>query len=261
VIDMRSIEVTPRLSALFDSAAPAALRCFAVLDGTAAGQILTDDPIGPTWAAVRDAGSSTLYLGGLLDAERVRDVVARLRQSGDVLVGTWPDDERLALLPPDPEYDGWTLDFVDRAGDDDFETLPRHLPRGCELRPMDRELLEQCADRDYYASIFGGPEQALRRGFGCCLVRDGEVVCEAFAGPAALGLIELSVATREADRGRGYATITCARLIRDCAAAGLRPYWNCARQNIASTGLARKLGFREGKEYRLLAWFKQAERA
>ena len=119
--------------------------------------------------------------------------------------------------------------------------------------------MARCADRDYYAAIFGGPEQALRRGIGRCLLRGDEIVCEAFAGPPALGLVELSVTTREADRGRGYATVTCAHLIRDCAEAGWQPYWNCAKQNAASVAVARKLGFRAGKAYRLLAWFRSAE--
>ena len=113
MFDIDAAQVTPRLTALFDPRMPAGLRCIAVLEGTAAGRILTDDPADPIWGAVRDAGSSTLYLGGDLDAHIVGQIVAALRGSGDVLVGMWPADQRLALLPPDPGYDGWTVDFVD----------------------------------------------------------------------------------------------------------------------------------------------------
>ena len=261
MLEVHAEQVTPRLVALFDPGMPAALRCFAVLAGTAAGRTLADDALAPTWAAVRDAGSSTLYLGGGMEPERGRRVVAALRISGDVLVGLWPDDARLALLPPDSDYDGWTLGFAEHDAGNRLDTLSNGVPPGCELRRLDHDLLARCADRDYYAAIFGGPARALRHGFGRCLLRDGEIVCEAFAGQAALGLVELSVTTREADRGRGYATRTCAQLIRDCQAVGLRPYWNCAKQNRASAALARKLGFRAGKEYRLLAWFKAAEGA
>ena len=51
--------------------------------------------------------------------------------------------------------------------------------------------------------------------------------------------------------------VTCAHLIRDCEARGYQTYWNCARQNLASAAVARKLGYRTEKEYRLLAWFKR----
>ena len=229
MFDIEAKQVTPRLASLFDPGMPAGLRCFAVLDGTAAGRIVTDDPADPIWGAVRDAGSSTLYLGGVLDAERVGRIVAKLRASGDVLIGMWPDDVRFALLPPDPEYDGWTLDFVDHdaSASGSVDVVLGGVPPDCELRRMDRDLLARCAGRDYHAAIFGGAEHALRHGIGRCLIRGGEIVCEALAGPAALGMVELSVTTREADRGRGFATVTCAQLIRDCAEAGWRPYWNC----------------------------------
>jgi hypothetical protein len=255
VIVVSPEQISADLVALFDPAMPASLRCFAVLDGSAAGRVLTDDVARPRWGAVRDAGSSTLYLGGDLSAGAIRDVIAALRADGDVLIGLWPDDERLALLPADPDYDGRTLDFADRDPAEDLAPLMRLVPPDCEIRRLDRDLLDACVDRDYYAAIYGGAERAIARGFGRCAVRAGEVVCEAFAGPAARGRVELSVTTRETDRGRGLATATCAHLINDCESAGLRPYWNCAKQNTASAALASTLGFAASKEYRLLAWF------
>jgi RimJ/RimL family protein N-acetyltransferase len=44
--------------------------------------------------------------------------------------------------------------------------------------------------------------------------------------------------------------------IRACEGLGYRTYWICARQNRASAAVARKLGFRTEREYRLWAWFK-----
>jgi RimJ/RimL family protein N-acetyltransferase len=37
---------------------------------------------------------------------------------------------------------------------------------------------------------------------------------------------------------------------------GYQTYWNCAKGNVASATLARKLGYHTEKEYRLLAWSK-----
>jgi predicted GNAT family acetyltransferase len=73
----------------------------------------------------------------------------------------------------------------------------------------------------------------------------------------ALGLREPGVYTQPEHRGKGYATLTAARLIQEIEALGDRTYWNCAKQNIASAAVARKLGYRIEKEYHCLAWSKQ----
>ncbi len=248
-------QVRTRLISLFDAGMPASLRCFAVLDGSASGLILADDPAAPTWGAVWEAGSGTLYLGGGLDGPLVHRLIAELRTRGDVLVGFWDTDDQAMLLPPDPDYDGQTLEFVARtaSGLDDHAQA---IPAGCELCRLDRDLLERCASGKYYAAVFGSPGRALEHGLGLCLVRDDEILCEAFAGPAARGQIEISTTTPERYRGRGYATTTCAHLVRGCEARGLATYWNCAKQNAASASVARKLGYRGEREYRLVAWFR-----
>jgi RimJ/RimL family protein N-acetyltransferase len=116
--------------------------------------------------------------------------------------------------------------------------------------------------RDLYTAIFGSRETALLHGFGLCLVRPSSVgqklLCEAFAGPAALGLIEIGVDTREDYRQRGYGTMTCAALIEQCERQGYPTYWNCDKRNQASLALAHRLGYQEGREYRLLAWAHQS---
>jgi RimJ/RimL family protein N-acetyltransferase len=152
-------------------------------------------------------------------------------------------------------YDGFTLEFTDRDASDGQDDNLMRVPRGCEVRRMDDALFRQCADREYYATIFGGAEQALTQGIGYCLLRGDEIACEAFAGPTGLGMIEISVTTHEPYRRQGYAACTCAHLIKDCEARGLQTYWNCAKQNLPSAALAHKLGYRAAREYHLLAWF------
>jgi RimJ/RimL family protein N-acetyltransferase len=66
----------------------------------------------------------------------------------------------------------------------------------------------------------------------------------------------VGVMTHELYQGRGYATLTCAHLLQACEALGYQTYWNCAKQNRASAALARKLGYRVEREYKLVAWFK-----
>jgi RimJ/RimL family protein N-acetyltransferase len=125
---------------------------------------------------------------------------------------------------------------------------------GCELRPIDAAWFERCRYRDYCAAYFGSAERTLEKGFGFCLVKEHELLSEAFACAASLGMIEIGTITGEPYRRRGYATVCCAQLIRECEARGYRTYWNCAKDNLASAGLARRLGYQTEKEFRYVVW-------
>ena len=246
-------QVSPPLRALFDVRQPLAIRCFAVLDGSIRGQIWTDDLVQPTWGAVQEAAFDTLFLGGRPNASLVHALVASLRQEQGVALALWPDHPYNQLLPPAPDFDGWELEFTDRPlGADPAPDLP--VPEGCTLRPIDAIWFARCRYRDYYTAYFGSAERTLEQGFGFCLVHDQELLSEAFAADAALGMIEIGTITGEAYRGRGYAAVTCAQLIRACEARGYRTYWNCAKENRASAGLARRLGYQTEQEFRYVVW-------
>jgi predicted GNAT family acetyltransferase len=90
-------------------------------------------------------------------------------------------------------------------------------------------------------------------------MRREEILSEATVGPPALGCYEPGVFTQEKQRGKGYGTLVTARLIQEIEATGARTYWNCAKQNLASAAIARKLGYRVEKEFRCLAWRKTEE--
>lgn len=247
--------VTPELRALFDADAPASLRCFAVLDGNAAGVVWTDDPAHPTWGIVQEAGFRSVYLGGRHDIHTRTSLFAELRQTGEVLIGLSHEDQRFEMLPPNPDYVGTTLEFTNRPMGKGLDVFLRQTPEGCQLHRVDRGLFERCLERELLIRIFGSVEKALENGFGLCLMRDDQILSEAHAGPAAHGLIEIGSMTPERHRYRGYATLTCAHLIHTCEELGFQTYWNCAKQNQASVALARKLGYRTMKEYELRAWF------
>ncbi len=250
-------QVTPELKALFDPGDPASLRCFAVLEGNLAGRFLADNSSHPAWGIVQEAAHGTIYLGGVLDASLVSEVVATLREDSDVLVGLWHGDRRLDLLPSHPDYIGATLEFVDRPGGGaGLAAFQQLLPEGCAVRRIDHALFERCLWRDDTVAAFGSVERFLERGLGYCLMRGDEILCEAYAGPGVMGLREVGVLTHEAYRGQGYATIACAYLIELCETTGYQTYWNCAKTNLASAALARRLGYHTEREYKLVAWFR-----
>ena len=249
-------QVTPELRAIFTPAEPASVRCFAVLDGHAAGRIFTDHPESPTWAVLQEAVFGSLYLVGMLSQSILRQLVSKLRTEGDVLVGLWQQDPRWSFLPPDPEYAGYTLEYFDRNPDRDSNHSLPGIPAGCELRRLDSTLAKQILDRNMLIRMYGSIQQALEWGYGLCLMRGDEILCEAFAGPAANGTIEIGVETNPHHMQQGYATLTCLHLIQLMEQQGYSTYWNCASQNQASIALAHKLGYQAEKQYRLLAWFK-----
>jgi RimJ/RimL family protein N-acetyltransferase len=247
-------QVSPSLRGLFDVDQPVAIRCFGVLDGSIRGQIWTNDPARPTWAAVQEAAFGTLFLGGRPDASQVHKLVEELRQAQYVALAIWPDHPYNQLLPPAPDFDGWELEFTNRALGEGVEPLPA-VPENCELRPIDATWFERCRYRDHYAAYFGSAERTLEQGFGFCLVRGQELLSEAFAADAAVGMIEIGTITGESYRRRGYGAVTCSHLIRECEARGYSTYWNCSKDNQPSAGLARRLGYRREREFRYVVWY------
>lgn len=253
IINVSPEEASPALRALFDVDQPLAIRCFAVLDGNICGPIWTDDPVRPTWGIVQESAYDTLFLGGQPDAGLVHELIADLRQGAGAEIGLWPDHPYNQLLPPDPDVDSWELEFTDRPqGVDPCPDLS--VPEGCELLPIDATWLERLRYRDSTVAFFGSAERTLEKGFGFCLVKGQELLSEAFAAAAGLGMIEIGTVTGEPYRRRGYAAICCARLVRECEARGYRTYWNCSKDNPASANLARKLGHQTEKTFRFLAW-------
>ena len=237
---------------LFNPSDPAALRCFAVLDGTANGKILSNHMDNPTWAVVQEGAYGSLYLGGEVQHQVLRLLMGRLRHCGDVLVGLWQEDPRWSLMPSGADYSGTTLEFSERK---DHSSLPEIL-EGCELHRLDRSLLNRIASQQWLISTYGSVEQALELGYGLCLIRQGELLCEAFAGPKASGVVEIGVECHPQHYRKGYATLTCSHLIQAMEQQGYTTYWNCARENQASIALAGKLGYQKVKEYPLKAWYR-----
>lgn len=256
---MRAIssdELTPAITALFDPTKPTMLRALNVLEGMVHGQILVDDPMHPRWAIVRDTIYGTLYLGGQFTADLLATLVHHFRAEGGVGISCWPDDPINHMLPPNPDYDGATLYLTDRAGVV-LAALQTELPALYTLVERDTHLFTQSFDYESTLAAFGSVDTVLRLTLGVAVLHEGVVICEAATGAATHGQIEVGVTTAEAYRQRGFATIACARLIELCEQRGYATWWDCAKQNSASTQLARKLGYQTEREYRYTWWSKR----
>jgi hypothetical protein len=175
-----------------------------------------------------------------------------------VVVGLWPEDMRWQLFSRSPDFSGTSLIFSDHRAD---HTNWDHLavPDGCDLLPIDQSLFEHCIGKSHYLSMYDITQQALKKGYGVCLAERSELLFEAFTGPAAQGCIEIEMATHTDHRYKGYVTLTCSTLIMQMEQHGYRTCGSCARDNHASIGLARKLGYQTERGHRLLAWLKKAD--
>jgi len=251
-----------QLRPLFGKDLPVGVRCQAMLDGKAIGRVVVDDPDHPSTALLQEEADRATFFGGRLTADFLAPALEMLRQEQYLVLGFWPDDPVLAEVRlwetqgrlPKLEREATAVDFTKRDPAFSLEAWAQPPP-GCCLQRIDLELARRLKD-EWLLAMFGSFEVALQQGLGFCLMRDEQVLCQAFAGPAAQGIIEIGVGTSEGQRGKGYATITCARLIDECERGGYQTFWNTSANNLASLTLARKLGYRQERPWAALIWEK-----
>jgi GNAT superfamily N-acetyltransferase len=257
MVKITPAQVTPEVRALFRTDEMQAKRCFTVLEGSVPhGKILVDNLMEPHWALVQEPVDNCLFLGGNVDASTFGKVFNSLRQEGDVLIGMPPDDPRLAYFPSDPYYDNCVLEFYDRPTGQGLERYLSQVPADCVIRRLDRDLILRTEWGPDDVAFNGGLDNWEGACFGYVLMRGDEILSEATVGPSALGCFEPGVFTQEKHRGKGYGTIVVARLIQEIEATGMRTFWNCTIQNVASIAIARKLSYRIEKAFRCMAWRK-----
>jgi RimJ/RimL family protein N-acetyltransferase len=252
LISITADQVTPEILSLFDITRPTMPRAFNVLEGMNRGQILVNDSARPAWAVVHEVTYGTLYIGGQVDASVLESLVYRIRQVSDVGIGCWLDDPLNHMLPPKPDYDGRTLYFTERSRSSSASQTA--LPKEYSVVMRDQQLLKRSPDYKSTLDSFGTEEKILQNTFGVLILHGDELACEAASGASTQGLIEVGVMTAESHRQRGLATIACSHLIEMCESLGFKTWWDCAKQNIASTKLARKLGYQDEREYRYVWW-------
>ena len=251
-------EVTQEIVNLFDLNNPTMPRAFNVLEGVITGQVLVDNLIQPDWAVVREGIYGTLYFGGQINSSVISSVFEHFFQFGGIGVGCWLDSPLNKILPANPDYDGFTFYFTERSSvETNLVTLYSQLPSDYDLVSRDEQLFKKSFDYDSTLASFGSIENVMQRTLGMSLVQGGFLVCEAATGAPTHGVIEVGVTTHENYRQKGLATIACAKLIETCETQGYSTWWDCAKQNTPSVRLAKKLGYRNEKEYRYAWWEKR----
>lgn len=243
----------PALAALFDPAVPNHPVLWAVLRGRYAGRALVDHVRQPSQCVLRTDALLT-FASRRISQPFLQAAIARFRQSGDLWL-VWPPTETAHLVAPEAGCVIRRLEFFDLdAGSQALADLRRRLPAACQIRPIDRQLLERCEWRADMEFFCGSVDSFLANGIGLCMMQGDEIIVEAYASSLGEALAEIGAVTREAHRGHGYAPVTCAYLVQACEQRGYGAYWSCDADNRASIRVAQKLGFRQTNAYEILEY-------
>ena len=140
-----------------------------------------------------------------------------------------------------------------------LQALRDDLPAGVTVRSLDAELLARCEWRELVEGAYGSIEAFLEHGIGLCLMRDDEILAEAYAPFIGGGVAEVGVVTAEAHRGQGLAPIAIAWLAAELDERGLAMYWSCDTDNEASVRVAGKLGFGPARPFGILLYRRLTE--
>ena len=243
----------PNLPALFDPKTPNNPILFATLRGHTPGRAWVDDSDIPSQCMVRVNGLLVFLSNGVDQAflEKGFDVI---KQFSHVVFVSRRGESTLQIPKADRILQ--RLEFTEYDVESQLITdlINGGLPNDFEILDIDKELIKKIDSREDIESYCGSLENFLEHGLGICLMQNGEIVSEAYAPYVTVKNVELATFTKETHRGHGYATKTCAHFIQTCRARGLEPYWSCDADNLASVSLARKLGFRNEREYEILMY-------
>jgi RimJ/RimL family protein N-acetyltransferase len=243
----------PNLSALFDRKTPNNPILFATLMGNTPGRAWVDDQGNPSRCMVRVNGALVFISSGA-DQAFLEEGFETIKQFSHVVFVTRRSESTLQIPKADRILQRLEFTEYDPESQSIADLIDGGLADGFEIRDIDKELVQKIDSREDIENYCGSLENFLAHGFGICLMQNGEIVSEAYAPFVTDRNAELSTFTSETQRGHGYATKTCARFIQTCRERGLEPYWSCDADNLPSVSIARKLGFKNEREYEILAY-------
>jgi len=243
----------PKLPSLFDPNIPNNPVLFATLMGHAPGRAWVDDEADPSQCLVRVNGL-LVFLSQNADQAFLDEGFEVIKQFSHVVFVSNRGESTLQIPKANRVLQRLEFAEYDAQSRSVADLINGGLPDGFEVRNIDEELIKKMESREDIESYCGSVENFLAHGFGVGLVKNGEVVSETYAPFVAARNIELATLTKESHRGHGYAAITCAHFIQTCQTRGLAPYWSCDADNLASVRLARKLGFKNEREYEILMY-------
>ncbi|TGB03559.1 GNAT family N-acetyltransferase [Halobacillus salinus] len=227
---------------------------YAVLDGSIDGTVYSESEDLETVLVKTTNGLYFIY-GDVANDKSNQWLIHQFRKSKTA-------GKRFTLFTASELWDALLNDYLDEEAKQlkrySFEylmesTSPFSLepPRGYELKPINSTHIEQSAefDESYYRKYWGSETDFLMKGFGFCMLHNGEVVSEGTSIFCSRDVAEIDIATNDRHRGKGLATVVSEAFIHHCLEQGLVPRWDCDVSNSASIKLAEKVGFAHPSTY------------
>ena len=210
------------------------------------GKVYVTDPENPV-SAFAFVGCFGFY-AGRPDAELVKNkpagfviMVPQNKEWADLIESIYPNARKVTryAIRKDTRFD--------------VDSLKKNLlllPDGYELRNIDSEIYDKCLENPVtadFVSVFGSKAKYLKDGRGVVILKDGAIVSGASSYTRYKEGIEIEVDTKESERRKNLALISCSALIIRCLEEGLYPSWDA--HDMISVRLAEKFGYEFDHEY------------
>jgi RimJ/RimL family protein N-acetyltransferase len=153
----------------------------------------------------------------------VDDLIAPVAEAADAESVRLLDDVHHVLRQPVPPGLGGAARLLDSADEHLVRNAPDVLLGAGVARVLDR----------------------IETGHVAGVIEDGELVSLALTFAVSALHADIGVATHPDWRGKGYGTNVAARVATAVLSDGRTPVWSCGGTNLASMGIARRLGFEE----------------
>lgn len=140
-----------------------------------------------------------------------------------------------------------------------FDSIVNKLPKEYKVESINSNLLKKSNWSEFVISMYGGRNNFLTKGFGFAITLNHEIVTEAFACYIGGGYVETGSVTHEKFRGKGFATIVRALLIKEILKRSLLPVTTCDESNFGSKKASMKLGYIENRRYYFLTFKKEIQ--
>jgi RimJ/RimL family protein N-acetyltransferase len=248
----------------------------AVVEGTAPGWIVVDDPLHP-----KSLFASTPEGNYLMGESHNSDFNKGLEEliTGEILPEGRSEGWAVFYLHYHPESWSEWLEalFGNSEPVKDFQRYFQfrelginwrdNVPAGYNIEQVDGMLLSNTQLRNVDSlrrqavSNFGSIDGFLANGFGFCLKNGSEIVCWCMSDCVSGDSCEVGIRTDKDYRRQGFATITVSAAVEYCLGVGINQIgWHCWSSNLASAAAAIKVGFEEVMEHRaFIIWLRKVD--
>lgn len=143
------------------------------------------------------------------------------------------------------------------------QNFPPSLSGDFSLARMDAALMRATADSSYPWARETWPSEMHfeRHGLGFCVLTRGGIASLCYSVFVSGLHREIDIFTAKPFRRQGLAKAAASAYLQECLVQGLKPGWNCFKDNRPSRELAEVLGFVPASEFSVYSWHRTRSEA